>query len=100
MLDSSVLEGLKKAATEANAIDRERAEAFQVMVASKGWVMFTQIINQQLATFGAQLLQPLESLDRAGLQEYMKGAMWAFALLRDLPTTTIQAMKGEKSDED
>lgn len=93
MLDKERLDDLLRDSRAADRIDRERAEAFQQMVASKGWAMFVQLIDARLQAFSDELLQPLSDMGRAGLQEYMKGAMWAFVLLRDLPANTIQAMK-------
>jgi len=98
MLDKERFEHLLQASRSALKADKDRAEAFGAMMKTKGWEFYVELLQLRIQMFGEQLLQPLESMDRAGVQEFLKGAMWAFVLARDIPSVTIQSLGKETED--
>lgn len=100
MIDTEKFQELLKQSRRAQAVDRARSEAFQSLVKSEGWKLYVDLIDARLQSFSDLLLQPLQSIDAVGVQEFLKGAMFAFVLMRDLPSNTINAMRSEIEDED
>lgn len=99
MLDKENFQKLLADSRAADQIDRKRATEFAKMVQSEGWKLYVELLELRLQAFSDQLLQPLESLDRAGLQEFVKGAMFAFVLQRDLASVIVATMGREDSDD-
>ena len=100
MIDQDTLQGLLQASRQALKVDKERADAFQSLMTTPGWAFLVEMLNLRVQMFSELLLQPLESMDRAGVQEFLKGAMWAFVLARDIPSVTIQSLGKETEDVD
>lgn len=95
MIDLERFEELIKQSRKAERVDRERAELFALMLRHPAWPEYVKLLDTRLQMFSDELLRPLQSMDQAGLQEFAKGAMFAFVLMRDLPSNIIAAMKGE-----
>lgn len=89
-----------KEAREANRIDRERVELFEVMVKTPGWKAYRELLEKHIESQGSILLNPAGSVDGAILQEYEKGTMRGLILARDLPALTIQRLRSLTSDPD
>ncbi len=99
-MDKESFAELLRQGRAATQIDKARAEAFGSLVKTEGWRLYTELIDARVQSFSDVLLQPLETMDHVGRQEFVKGAMFAFVLLRDLPANTIAAMSQESDDED
>ena len=98
-MDKATLDNLLKGAKAANQQDRKRADAFASMLKMEGWSLFVELLNERLQMFSSELLQPLSSHDETLRQEFVKGAMFAFVLMRDLPSVTIASVSSSGDEE-
>jgi len=98
-VDKATVDNLLREARVADQQDRQRCDAFASMVKSEGWRLFVELIDHRVQMFSDQLLQPLASMDQVPAQEFAKGAMFAFVLMRDLPSVTIASIKPTGDEE-
>lgn len=87
------LEELHKDGRKADKLDKERAEAFAVMVKTKGWALYTELLMNQIQVHGDRLMDPAGTVDGAVFLEYVKGTLRGLIMARDLPAVIIDAMK-------
>jgi len=79
-------------ARKAKREDLELAEAMQALLVSQGWQLYLErVLGPRIQSFGELLLQPAGSQDGAWRTEFVKGALYAFCLARDLPSVIVSA---------
>jgi hypothetical protein len=88
----SLEEELKEVDHAINANTEDRA-ALKDMLASRGWKVYSKIIEAQKVTReNAILLMPLEDTSKVCVQEYMKGEAAAFRLVLAMPQNLVEAI--------
>lgn len=86
--------------------DRERAEALEYLLKHDGWSYYVDLLNDMLKERGALLMEPLSTSELNAVEraEHNKGAMYAIAMCRDLPSVIVaqarEARKSEPASED
>lgn len=86
-------EELLKASRKARREDIELGEAMERLLASKDFqVYLSKVIGSRLESYGQVLLEPAGGRDGLVRGEFVKGAMFAFCLARDLPSVIVAAM--------
>lgn len=90
------IEDLLKDGRALDKIDRDRAELFEPMVKTPGWLAYVEVLNSMIEQRGTEILGPAGSVDGAMRLEYIKGAMFGLLLARDLPSVTIQQMSASR----
>jgi len=55
-----------------------------------------EVLGKRIAELGQQMLEPSGSMDGMVKSEFLKGAMYAFCLSRDLPSVIVQAIAEAK----
>lgn len=90
---SKVLEDLLRTSRAAKQEDLAFVETMQRLVKNPDFVVYLdKVIGSRLVSFGAMMLEPSGSIDGLVKTEFVKGAMFAFCLARDLPSVMIQSM--------
>jgi hypothetical protein len=82
---------LLKQARRADKIDRERIEVFEMLVKTRGWQTFVEILDAKIQLFADQVMSPAGTRDGLVALEYVKGAMSGLIMARDIPSVTIAA---------
>lgn len=68
----------------------------QGLLSSQGWALLLSVLKEQVEhRTQAIILSPLESLDKAGLQEYAKGEVQALKLAMQMPEAMLEAVVDE-----
>lgn len=97
----SVPEETEQEDRERSRRDRERIEAWEGMVKTKGWKLYVELLNIQINDRAGGLLEELGGGIRAVLaQEYQKGAMRGLILARDLVGVTLQNVQKPRLEDD
>jgi hypothetical protein len=91
---------LKKASRAAYKEDKARAEAFVPMLRTEGWAHYIALLNAKLQGLSDTLLKPSNGIEGVLNSEYVKGAMFALMLARDLPSATIESMRQQSASPD
>lgn len=90
---SRTAQELLREAREARAEDIELADAMMRLVSNKDFRLYQdRVLQTRIDEFGGQLLTPAEGMDALVKMEFLKGAMFAFCLVRDLPSVIIAAI--------
>lgn len=92
-----IVDELLAQARKANAVDRDRAEAMESLIARPEWKIYVELLSFRVQNFADQMLAPLTKMDAILGQEYLKGAMSGLIIARDLPAVIIAAMKELRS---
>lgn len=87
------LEEFMTQARKAKKEDLELADAMKRLMANRDYGLFMmRILGPKIEEAGALLLNPSKSVDGMVASEFIKGAMFAFCLTRDMPNLIIKAM--------
>lgn len=82
----------EKLQKEQAKFDRERADAFAVMMKTQGWQLYCDLLNKHIATRTAKLFEPTPAGEEYA-EQHNKGAVYGLLLARDIPSATVAAMK-------
>lgn len=92
---------LLKESRKAQREDRELAESMQVLLASKHFQLYlSRVIGSRLEEYGKLMLEPSGGMDGLVRSEFVKGAMYAFCLARDLPQIIIASMSDSRTTQE
>lgn len=69
--------------------DRERADAFTVMMKTRGWDLYVQLLNAKIAERMANIFNPTEP-GKEFAEQHNKGAIYGMLMARDLPSVTVK----------
>lgn len=94
------LEELARESRAAEKIDRERAELFAVLVKSKGWELYVELLNGLMQSRADALMLPATSIESILGQEHIKGALSGLLMARDLPSVIMGAIAVPATSED
>jgi hypothetical protein len=88
-LDEDFIKQARKQAEE----DKERMDLLRMLHKHPGWPYFVDLLNQALASRGAELLMPLSSTELNAVErsEHNKGAMYGITFSRDLLHVIVSA---------
>lgn len=90
---SRSIEAMLKEARQARQEDIELADAMSRLVVNRDFRMYQErVLQTRLDEFGARLLEPSAGSDELVRMEFLKGAMYAFCLVRDMPSVIIAAI--------
>ena len=71
-------------------------DALRTLLASPGWGLLAEVIDQQVATrTDSIILKPLQGTDEALGQEFSKGEIAGLRLLRHLPDALVKMYEEE-----
>lgn len=100
MVPNRTIEELVKQSRAALKEDKARAEAFEGLLKHPGWATYQGLLNAILGSMGSDVLAPAQTIDGAVALEYVKGTMRGLILARDLPSATIESIKGLSTSAD
>jgi hypothetical protein len=86
-------EDMLKDARKAQREDLELAEAMRRLLLNNDFRTYLGgVLAKRIDEVGRSLLEPSGSVDGMVKSEFLKGAMYAFCLSRDLPSVIVQAI--------
>jgi len=68
---------------------KNRMTALAGMLRHPGWTLFAEALQDQVDIRTPLLMEPTKTMDDLPLQEYRKGAAWAFSFMKQLPQVVI-----------
>lgn len=100
-IHSEVIARLAKEAKRAQKEDLDLAEAMQRLVSNRDFILYqVKVLGKRIDSFGQQLLEPSGSMDGMVKSEFLKGALFAFCLARDIPSVIVSAVEAPPASED
>lgn len=87
------IEELLRQSRQAKQEDLALGDAMERLVRNPDFAVYLRfVIGSRIDAFGQSLLEPAGGLDGLVRSEFLKGAMYAFCLARDLPSVIVQSM--------
>lgn len=90
---SDQIQELLKEARAADKEDKQNADLFEAMIQTPAWKAYLEALGRRQQAYADVLLRPANGIDGCIRTEYIKGALSALVIARDLPSVTIQAAK-------
>lgn len=100
-MNEQQLDEFIKEAKKAKREDLELSDSMSRLLKNQDFQLYlTRVLGKRTEELGALLLEPSNSLDGVIKSEFMKGAMYAFCLARDMPSIIIKSMSEMKSTQE
>lgn len=94
---SETIAQLAQEAKKAQQEDIKLAEAMRRLLQNNDFLLYRMsILGKRIDSFGQELLEPSGGMDGLVRSEFLKGALFAFCLARDIPSVIVSAMEEAK----
>lgn len=95
------LEGLLKTSRQATQDDRKLVESMERLLKNPDFTTYLRkVVDVRMELFVERISQPSESIDGMVKSEFLKGALFAFCLCRDLPSVIVTVARQQEIQDD